>query len=48
MTALAGLQVSEAELSLVYEVGERNLSLLIYTLAADSDSKKKGNTFYVQ
>lgn len=27
MTTLAGLQVSEAELSLVYEVGDRKLGL---------------------
>lgn len=48
MTTWAGLQVSEAELGLVYEAGERNLGFLIYTLATRRDSEKKGNTFYVQ
>lgn len=33
MTALAGLQGAEAERSLVFEVGERSLGFLIYTLA---------------
>lgn len=40
MTTLAGLQVSEAELSLVYQAGERNLGFLIYTLATSRDSEK--------